>query len=273
MLCGKIVAMRTGLLTAYLSLAAGWTTGAGSPQSAPPVPTTVTIDVTVVDRNGRSVPGLAAADFTVQLDGQAHRIVTTTYLPAGAPMAGGVGPMFDSVAGRTPGLPDRGRASCRFLTRQGIHHRCRRLWSGYTSAERCPRGCGGGEHGRLSSRTRCRVRDVTPRAPPQRDRDRTPGTRAGDQVRTHAAPEHAIRRRCCSTCKSRLALRRNRRYPRCLEWWMAVVRFAAPRRTSPPRGTVARTGSTSRCPSRLVRISSASLQPTRRERSALSNRR
>ena len=94
--------MRTVLLTAYLSLAAGWATGAGPPQSAPPVATTVTIDVTVVDRSGRSVPGLAAADFTVQLDGQAQRIVTTTYFPAGAPMAGGVGPMFDSVTAAPP---------------------------------------------------------------------------------------------------------------------------------------------------------------------------
>jgi hypothetical protein len=62
----------------------------------------VTIDAEVVDANGRPVTGLAASDFTVQLDGQPRRVVAATYFPNGAPMAGGVGPTFDAVTAAPP---------------------------------------------------------------------------------------------------------------------------------------------------------------------------
>lgn len=62
----------------------------------------VTIDVTVLDGKGQSIRGLAAEDFSVQLDGQPRRVVTAIYNPTGAPMAGAVGPVFDAVTGATP---------------------------------------------------------------------------------------------------------------------------------------------------------------------------
>ena len=62
----------------------------------------VTIDVAVLDVKGQSIGGLVAEDFSVQLDGQPRRIVTAVYHPAGAPMAGAVGPVFDAVTGATP---------------------------------------------------------------------------------------------------------------------------------------------------------------------------
>jgi hypothetical protein len=57
----------------------------------------VTVDATVVDGDGRPVPRLGADDFAVELDGQPRRIVSVTYLAAGAPMAGAIGPTFDAV--------------------------------------------------------------------------------------------------------------------------------------------------------------------------------
>ena len=93
--------MRTILLTACLTLGGPGSIGAVA-QSGQPGAVAVTIDVIVLDRNGRSVADLSPADFTVELDGRAQRILAATYLAAGAPMAGGVGPVFDAV---TPGSP------------------------------------------------------------------------------------------------------------------------------------------------------------------------
>ena len=62
----------------------------------------VTIDATVVDASGRAVPGLAAAEFTVELDGQPRRVVAVTYFPSGPPMTGAIGPAFDAVTGGAP---------------------------------------------------------------------------------------------------------------------------------------------------------------------------
>jgi hypothetical protein len=92
--------MRTVLLSACLVVAVPGAMSARPRQAAPP--TAITIDVAVTDRNGRPVPGLAASDFSVELDGGARRILAAAYLPGGAPMAGGVGPVFDAV---TPAVP------------------------------------------------------------------------------------------------------------------------------------------------------------------------
>lgn len=70
--------------------------------SAQPGAAIVTIDVTVVDRNGRSMAGLTAVDFQVELDKRARPILAATYLAAGAPMSGGVGPIFDAVTAAPP---------------------------------------------------------------------------------------------------------------------------------------------------------------------------
>lgn len=62
----------------------------------------VTIDASVVDAQGRPIPGLAASDFAVQLDGQPRRVVAATFHPSGAPLAGAVGPVFDAVTAAAP---------------------------------------------------------------------------------------------------------------------------------------------------------------------------
>jgi VWFA-related protein len=72
--------------------------------------TLVRIDVTVLDRDGRPVPGLTAADFEVKLNGRVQPVRSVTFLPAAAaiePMAGAVGPTFDAVTlpAPPPGTP------------------------------------------------------------------------------------------------------------------------------------------------------------------------
>jgi hypothetical protein len=93
--------MRILLLTAAVAL------GNAAPfVLVPPQTTTsviaVTIDAVVVDAAGRAIPGLAAADFKVELDGQSRRVVAVTYFPSGPPMAGAVGPAFDAVTTAPP---------------------------------------------------------------------------------------------------------------------------------------------------------------------------
>ena len=93
-LCKILAIMRSVLLAACVALVVAMAAlHARVPQSA----AVVTIDVTVVDRAGRPVTNLAAADFQVELDRRPGRVLTATYLPSGAPMAGAVGPAFDAV--------------------------------------------------------------------------------------------------------------------------------------------------------------------------------
>lgn len=47
----------------------------------------VTIDVTVVDRQGQPVPGLSPSDFTVTVGGQARRVVSAEFVDVGAAKA------------------------------------------------------------------------------------------------------------------------------------------------------------------------------------------
>ena len=63
---------------------------------------TVTVDAIVMDRGGKPITGMAAAEFTVELDGRAQPLRAVTYFATGVPMAGALGPAFDAV---TPGTP------------------------------------------------------------------------------------------------------------------------------------------------------------------------
>ena len=71
-------------------------------QAAPPGEVTVTVDAIVSDRGGKPITGMAAAEFTVELDGQPQPLRAVTYFATGVPMAGAIGPAFDAV---TPGTP------------------------------------------------------------------------------------------------------------------------------------------------------------------------
>ncbi len=44
----------------------------------------VRVDVNVLDRDGRPVPGLGAADFAVSVDGKARKVISADYVPASA---------------------------------------------------------------------------------------------------------------------------------------------------------------------------------------------
>jgi VWFA-related protein len=86
--------MRAALTIAYL-LALGQ-----APQG-PPIRsgvTLVTVDVTVVDADGRPVPNLTAADFEIRLNNRVQPIRGFGYLQvADTSMAGAVGPSFDAA--------------------------------------------------------------------------------------------------------------------------------------------------------------------------------
>jgi VWFA-related protein len=57
----------------------------------------VTVDVTVLDADGRPVPGLTAADFEVRLNNRVQSIRAVEYLQVAETMAGAVGPSFDAA--------------------------------------------------------------------------------------------------------------------------------------------------------------------------------
>ena len=93
--------MRAAVTIAYL-LALGQ-----APQT-PPIKsgvTLVTVDVTVVDRDGQPVPDLTAGDFEIRLNNRAQPIRGFSYLQVAQPaMAGAVGPSFDA-APASPATP------------------------------------------------------------------------------------------------------------------------------------------------------------------------
>jgi hypothetical protein len=84
----RIIARLTWCLLAAVSTPSG-----GQSQAAVPV---VTIEVTVLARDGRPVPGLTIADFEIKLDGRVEPVRDLTYLQVPG-MAGAVGPSFDAV--------------------------------------------------------------------------------------------------------------------------------------------------------------------------------
>jgi len=57
----------------------------------------VMVDVTVLDADGRPVPGLAAADFEIKLNNRVQPIRAVEYLQVPETMAGAVGPSFEAA--------------------------------------------------------------------------------------------------------------------------------------------------------------------------------
>jgi VWFA-related protein len=67
--------------------------------------TLVTVDVTVLDRDGHPVPGLGAADFEIRLNNRAQPIRALDYLQIPDTMAGAVGPSFEAAPVRASPAP------------------------------------------------------------------------------------------------------------------------------------------------------------------------
>ncbi|HWJ57204.1 MAG TPA: hypothetical protein VNR90_13290 [Vicinamibacterales bacterium] len=61
----------------------------------------VTVDVSVLDNDGRPVPDLTAGDFEIRLNNRAQPIRGFSYLQVPAEMAGAVGPSFDAAPAAT----------------------------------------------------------------------------------------------------------------------------------------------------------------------------
>jgi len=74
-----------------LLLLLGLTTGAGAQQQTTPTfrsaVSLVTVDVSVLDRDGKPVPGLAAGDFEVKLNGKVRPVKVLTYVQAAGELA------------------------------------------------------------------------------------------------------------------------------------------------------------------------------------------
>lgn len=86
--------MRILAAIAWCLLGEVWAPAAGEPQAATPV---VTVEVTVLTRDGRPVPGLTAADFEIKLDGRVEPVRDVAHVQVSEKMTGAVGPSFDAV--------------------------------------------------------------------------------------------------------------------------------------------------------------------------------
>jgi len=84
---------------AVLAAACLFALAAGQQQPAPIKSgvTLVTVDVTVLDRDGQSVADLAPGDFNITLNNRTQLIRGFSYLKAADTMAGAVGPSFDAA--------------------------------------------------------------------------------------------------------------------------------------------------------------------------------
>jgi VWFA-related protein len=105
------------LLICVLAVLAGGFVSAQSPQR-PQAPTfrsttsLVLVDVTVLDKDGKPVPGLAADDFQVKLDGQVRPVRAVTYEQIANPLAAPEIALAEpDVAGGAPGAPTRVESS------------------------------------------------------------------------------------------------------------------------------------------------------------------
>src|SRR5580704_13286930 len=98
--------MRRLLLSFSVALA-GTVVSAQSPQT-PQAPTfrsttsLVLVDVTVLDKDGKPVPGLTADDFQVKLDGQVRAVRAVTYEQIATPLAAPAAVAEPDVAAGAP---------------------------------------------------------------------------------------------------------------------------------------------------------------------------
>jgi len=103
-----------------LVLASGLTAGLDAQQQSPPTfrtgVTLVTVDVSVLDQDGKPVPGLATGDFEVKLNGKVRPVKVLTYVEA----AGELAPAAAAVVPKMPRAADGAREGSQVATNEGV---------------------------------------------------------------------------------------------------------------------------------------------------------
>ena len=107
-----------GLVAFVLALTLA--SGLRAQQQTPPTfrtgVTLVTVDVSVLDSDGKPVPGLQTADFEIKLNGKVRPVKLVTFVEAAAELA----PTAAAVVPKMPGVAEGARQGTQVVTNEGV---------------------------------------------------------------------------------------------------------------------------------------------------------